>query len=534
MTVREVKLRIYLQKIVNAYTARVEKLLRLDIRKNKKMDQFMLLNDILKENVTIESDHYTSKEKRLILGIIKNRIYQYFVYNDKLGTMNTLYLTLRPGTAESIKYEAADIIRHMMGPNPLIYSLDDGMRIKNETSEDASPTNSSADINTRVYTLEIDDTKFSNLENIFQSTTDSLNNDNFHCISDLAESMGLNFLGKIYSILNYHDLYKLYNTPRRESDMLFVDYGLKLMCEHYYDLKYMVKKKKTKIKCIDKNNKSLSEDDLHLIGSIIKNIEKIKHEKKIHNYLFKVLNYLAKNTDVLKAKDGSNTIKIDTDLSKFYDNYIANSPHFKNILDDAKEDKLAEKLKKKLEFLNVEKNIEKEKALHKQLNEASSSSYSAHPNKGSVFDAFGANPLQGKSEEYLECENVQELVASLKSLSKLSRIQHYYLSKKIKLFEKMQNIRLAEEKKIKEEEKKKEVTLIQIEEEAQPASAEPTARKLSVGTLLMGGIALTGATVLSHSYYQPKGEAMNASDNSHLYDLLDSTQLRSMNNPNIS
>ncbi|KAI5192116.1 hypothetical protein NEMIN01_1812 [Nematocida minor] len=464
---KEVKLKINVSKIVQSCKLINTEESDVRIKSNEPVEYLAILKSIISESLEIESSTCSKKEKEDVLNTIKNNIYRYFAYNDyrRPDVMHNLHFALSIRDTATIEYETIRLLNELIMPNPFIYNPNHGIRRKNANKE--RPENITLfskipdSLCTRAYTLEIDDRNSSSLESMLHFASESLDRENFRDISNSLNLRNIKFLKEYSSIEELYSLDKLYATPYKDTCVPLVDYGLKLIHTNYNEILDLMKMIR-EIKYSDANNNSpedivkkisslfASEEDLKIVISVGNNLEKINYEKIMQTHIIRVLEYMASSTDLLKEKEGSNTLKINPSLDEFYENYIRNTG-FKELV-CRKKDKLNEEVERVTDFFIAE-NIRCSKAKAK-LQATNINDLESH--EDSVNAIFSVGHLENKmhllnwelKKEVLVYHSIQELWAMLKAFDNIAPAQQEYIVKKIEEFERMQNTRLVEERKL--------------------------------------------------------------------------------------
>ncbi|KAI5192621.1 hypothetical protein NEMIN01_2120, partial [Nematocida minor] len=425
---KEVKLRIHVKEIWQACYA-------LDIRDpdlfigvNKSIDYLAILKEIFKNGLEIEGE-CSDEEKKDILDIVKNNLYYYFIHNPYgVEAMWFLYGALKKND-ESVRSKAFDLIDQLLKSNPYIYKREHGIHIQEGINDSANKS-----LRTRTYTLKVDDTDPSYLKSLVQLTSEHLDRELAFYLAFAARSDNISMYEN-YTFLKepcytFEDLYNL-----TKDDVPLVDYGLKFIYTNYPEIaklshRIMKNEFETKEDTANEIYKLfVSEENLRIAMSVTNNIEKIRKEKKVSYHLFKALEYMANNTELLKARDGSKALEINTDLSSFNKNYIVEDDRLRNICKE-KEAELKKEIKKKEEALEEEERKKvKDRATINSL-------------KHEIYLLDCAHLVAG-----LQDFNAFHLRDSMEILlNKKYSVQQKYLVKKIEEFEKTLNsIKAAEE-----------------------------------------------------------------------------------------
>ncbi|KAI5193045.1 hypothetical protein NEMIN01_2380, partial [Nematocida minor] len=177
-----------------------------DTTRSNKVNDFMILNDILRDNLKIENG-LSDEEKQDAVDIVMNRICEYFLYNNYgMSAILGLYFALVSGKNELIRSRAIALVNNITKPNTFIYSPIYGIHRKGGAVEDINPN---GDLKPIVCTLEIGGTHFSNLKETLHATSESLARQNASYLSE--ERQILNIFNVFSSQKEYYTLYELYN-----------------------------------------------------------------------------------------------------------------------------------------------------------------------------------------------------------------------------------------------------------------------------------------------------------------------------------
>ncbi|KAI5193071.1 hypothetical protein NEMIN01_2399 [Nematocida minor] len=376
-----------------------------------------------------------AEEASAIAAMVKNRIRQYFAYNSYgVAIMNNLYSELKGGNEEEIAYWAICLINEAIRQNTLIYSPECGMHKQvdeNKPLENIEQPDKSIDHRTRTYTLQIDAADSLGLKVLLGSTAESALRDLFFSISTLvhSKSLDINILKKYLTEKKLYTLNKLY-TPDEENSTLLVDSGLKLVYTKYHNLADLVEKveelensSSDRELILDRVSNVLTQNELALAISIFDNIDEIKEEKTVQKGILDAIEYIASSTDRLNGPDGQKVLKINTDLTEFYEEYIDGDRGLYSIVNGRKDELVTQ--------INNKKTIRKEKitARDQAINEKKSDA---------VINELACSIDKLDNEIYsLECSVKKERLQldnikdNLASLTSIKQIQKYHIVKKI-------------------------------------------------------------------------------------------------------
>ncbi|KAI5192998.1 hypothetical protein NEMIN01_2342 [Nematocida minor] len=393
-----------------------------------------------------ESKRYTDREKEAILDIIKNNIYEYYTYNV-YKSIGYLHEALKCKDETAIKSQFIDLINDIIRQTPLIYNPEQGVHMqfdRDKALEDVLLPDRDIDLSTREYILEIDDTKFLNLESLRDSVIESRDRKMFHYITknsieDSMRKLDMDIFKKYSFKKKYYTLDELYTKKYENTNELLIDYGLKLIHEKYHKIAELIELVR-EIKIISNNPQDIVEEiykvftaeELLLAISIKNNLKKISHEKYIHDYIIDTIEYVANKTDFLKETEGGpNILRLKAGLSNFYRKYVARGIDLKEILKKEKT-KIYNEIKEKQEILR-EKKIEYDQAVEKN-NEESVTKLSCSINN-LENDLYLLR--HDKHRAFLKLLNFN---IKLYELDKLKPIQEEHILKGIKRFAKARKI----------------------------------------------------------------------------------------------
>ncbi|KAI5193039.1 hypothetical protein NEMIN01_2377 [Nematocida minor] len=460
---KEVKFKIDASKIVQACHSITNS--SLDTRANTPIVHMAILEHILSKSLEIESSQYSDKERRTILKIIKNRMYEYFLYNRNVaGIVRSLHCALNRRDSGSIKSKTILLINEVIAPNTFIYSPEHGIRRRvgrNEKLDSIDPDDSSADLSARICTLEIDAAGFSGLEGILQLTSESLDRESLLYTACLMYSIGTHKLKKIMHIEECYTLSDLY-TLNKDTGVPLVDYGLRLLFKKYYALEDLARKIKAMGRApsstpqiAEQISEVFSPEDLKIIISIKNNLENIKYEKRLQNCMAKTLEYMQNSTNLLEGVDGSKTLRIKLSLSDFYAKYVASTKLEKLI--QTKRGKLHKEIETKTQALREEK--AQYKAVRADLQDPidkprlHSESYSQtqeEKSKETENKRCAINKMQNEiyllkcasKKENMQSNNIRVLLRTLRFLPTMDPSQKIHVFNKIEEFGRAHDIEI--------------------------------------------------------------------------------------------
>ncbi|KAI5193012.1 hypothetical protein NEMIN01_2356 [Nematocida minor] len=469
-TMKKVTLKINLEGILDAcQSSKIINIAETPIEFSPDLNYLNILENILDRNIEIESAQYSGEEKNALVNIIKNNSKSHFVLRDRneIEIINDLLKSIKSRNEEKIKYSAVRLLNDIIVPNLFVYNPEQGINMQidmKKAPERLIPTASNTGLGSREYTLEIDDTKFTNLESLYWSSSVNLSREffsrtlNLHCLVDM------NVLRKYSSEKKYYTLDELYNTKHKKTNLPLADYGLNLIFEKINEIRALVKEIKAAEAASDKNalneikekiRKSFSPGDLGIAVSVYNNIGYIIHEKKIHMHIVESLQYIANRDKALKEKNGPKTWRIKTDLSNFYKNYVANIDLKKiikdRITDLAKENDIncSSRTQKKKECKEKEEKLEE----WKRTNKTGSKSYARIESKkmqeieSLKYDINrlrnDINLLEWKTKkEKLRLKNIRDIQDDFRCVSKLTSGQKNHLVKEIEELGEMHSVKV--------------------------------------------------------------------------------------------
>ncbi|KAI5189825.1 hypothetical protein NEMIN01_0688 [Nematocida minor] len=429
---KEVKLKIKLEEIRKACELTIK---TATIESASAKDSLDILRNILDKNIEIEGP-FSEKEREGIEDIIKNNMCQYFTYNTYgIRAMDNLNDALKSKDEAAIRYWYISLFNEIVNPNSLIYSPEHGIYRqvdKNKALEDIKIPNSRDSLGTRKYTLLIDNAKFLSFESTLQAISKSLERESHLYTARSISSMNIEKLKKYSLKKACHSLNKLYNTTYKDTGVLLVDYGLNLIHEKYHEIKELAKETKD-LKYNDKNRSLIAtklskvfteEEDVKVVLSVIRNIEKIKHEKMAQKGMIDTIEYMANNPSLLKQKANSQKLKIQVDLSSFVEEYVSTERGLKEIV-NGKKNRISKRLREEKDMLEVRKKD------HRQAIQKRKSKKEIENEIYALECAF--------SKEYIQFLNITD---NLQHLSDTSPVQKKHIIKKIEEFGEMRGMEL--------------------------------------------------------------------------------------------
>ncbi|KAI5188988.1 hypothetical protein NEMIN01_0252 [Nematocida minor] len=358
MPIKEIRLKINVEGIVQACQHFSSKDSKVHTINHTYIDYSVVLEDILCRNLEIESGLLTGEEKKAVLDIIKNDMHQHFIYNEcMVHIIRNLYFSLVNKESRYIRNSSVHLINEVIKPNTLIYKPEHGIHRKhdkNKEPEKIDPYDASADLSPRVYTLEVGDTQNPlGLESMLQSASESLYRDIFCYVPSLVYLLGMHALENYTHTRERYTLDELYTLTHKETGASLVDYGLRLIHDKYYEISDLIWLT-TAVKSISNDpqvvaeqiNEVLGPEDLKIVFSIGAYLKEIAYEKRVLNCMVRAVEYMARNTSLLKGRDGSNTLIVTTDLEDFVKDYITSSGGIKKLV-AKKKAALEEEIKRK-------------------------------------------------------------------------------------------------------------------------------------------------------------------------------------------
>ncbi|KAI5193017.1 hypothetical protein NEMIN01_2361 [Nematocida minor] len=562
MTRREVKLTINVEEILKEYQSMDRN--DASITSVREISQMVILKRIVKNNLKIESKELSEKKKEIILKIIENNIFQHLIYSLNEGSiMRTMVSELLYGTEETVKYAFKPLANTLINPDPLIYNPEHGINRQFDMHGEIDSVDLSRgelNLSTRKCTLMVDDT---NLENILQLTSESLDRENAFFVSNSMDSLNMNLFKKYTSVKGRYSLNDLYTKEKNKVPL--VDYGLKLIYEKYHlierlieDIKEMKSPSSNDIQDISARLSNLfKNEELKVVFSILNNKQKILSEKIIYILILKTLDCMATSTDLLGGKGEPKVLKIKADLSNFNKDYISEHDGSFEIMSNKVENLCGEK-ESQIKSVSIEhkKWNTKEKSLKEWKNttdlDPSSQEYQKIVRKEeeeikSILREI--NFLNNKiylskldiKKARLICKAIGTLQAIFSVLSDLSSVQKQYLLKKIKESAKLLKVQVVVTDEVEVAEKMEvdepveQHQTLDMSGETGSSSAGASVRTSTLGKVLAGGLLVLGSTVYtSHRYSKSKPTSAANSDSDSLYHVMDSRQLQNMNSHNMS
>ncbi|KAI5193378.1 hypothetical protein NEMIN01_2512, partial [Nematocida minor] len=193
-TVKEAKLKIDVREMLQACIFINAPGSKVVLEHSTPKEHLAILESMLNENIEIESEQYSKIEKEKILKILKTNIRKYFAYDENgLYFMRALHTALRDRNEGEIIDCFIHLVNEIIKPNTLIYSPEHGINRKNEKVEKIIKLADDSDnIDTKTYTLKIDDTKFESLDSLLESATESLDREAFASTVDMINQVGMN------------------------------------------------------------------------------------------------------------------------------------------------------------------------------------------------------------------------------------------------------------------------------------------------------------------------------------------------------
>ncbi|KAI5192869.1 hypothetical protein NEMIN01_2255 [Nematocida minor] len=464
---KEVRLEIDADGIVqNCLSTSSKHTIDSDITDNNKIRYFAVLQDILKKNLKIESDACNEEERRDILDIVKKSIYQYFIYNIYgVAAMTNLHCALNSRSIQLLKSASTSLINGIIEPNSFIYSPARGINRKNgnnKTQKNIDSFTRIPDLSTRACTLDIGGANFLGLKSLLRFTSESLDRESFSYVAGILDTVSMDILKKYALDKTCYTLDELY--VLHKDSIPLVDYGLKIICEKYHEIEELVLLVREIEGILNRPQeivkkeicRVLSLEDLPILTSIRDNIEKIAHEKRMHNCMIKLIEYMANETTLLVCADEKKVLKIDTSFESFYEDYVANT-RLEKVIHIYKVE-LEEEIKRRTDALNLEAReyIEKKTSLRKWKEAAvcdSPEHAQTEKEMEEEMEKAKCSIARLEKEIYsLKCEikkedlqlyNIRELFDSLYFLSATSPGQKQYMFEKIEEFAKVLYVKVV-------------------------------------------------------------------------------------------
>ncbi|KAI5192047.1 hypothetical protein NEMIN01_1795 [Nematocida minor] len=530
MARREVKLKIDMEGVLNACKS-IDKNYIEGIGDMYDFDNLLRflkkLKVILSDNIKIESE-YSEEENKAVLDIIINDICQYLIDTQYgLETIRGLCFALKNNNDKMSKNMIVIISNELIKPNSLIYRPEHGINMqfdKDKPLENIDPDDENADLSTRTYTLEIDSTGFSSMESFLQASAVRVDIYNLYYFSALADLKSMDDF-EVSLIEKHYSLSDLYTKTYKNTDVLLIDYGTRLVYEKQKEIEELNKLIKEMERTSDDKKKNdlilqihklFSREDLGIIYSIRNNLEVVRYEKSVQINAINMVEYMINNNILLEEKDGEKVLNIGTNLYDFYKNFRNSRMYFREL-----SEKKENKLEKEKELCLQE--LKDKKALYSQLKEEETEEMER------VKCAI--NTIE--NEIYLlECDGKKEYIGnyifgcmfqnSEDFSDNLYPEQIKYIFKKIKAFANAQKIKTGETVKLhkRNEELKglKEKETKELEKKKEKAEAEPKSlfkRLISengkFAAIFTGTVALGVATAATLNNHYSNESAQNSS-----------------------
>ncbi|KAI5192963.1 hypothetical protein NEMIN01_2319 [Nematocida minor] len=346
MTTREVKLKINVDETIkDLQSSKTINSMFKGADFNYEASQLIIIEKIF-ENIEIENaqhdgnkenSQYSKKEKETVLEIIKKKVCKYFMYQEAKNakSIHNMQKELKARNTDGIRNECINLINKIAEKNLFIYSPEHGIDMqidRHKKKEKINIPNSATSIGTRTCTLQIDDTKFSNLESLLEYFEESIYREFLY--DNVFNTFGqesIDILRSFLPIEEYHTLNELYTEKYEKTDVLLIDYTLALIKKKYYKIKELAEKiKKEKANpdselysAIETEIKNTFRDEeLKALFSFKKHIETIDYEEVIQKYMIELIDYIAHSTDSLGKSGEPKVLKIKADLSNFSEDYI--------------------------------------------------------------------------------------------------------------------------------------------------------------------------------------------------------------------
>ncbi|KAI5191707.1 hypothetical protein NEMIN01_1640 [Nematocida minor] len=533
MSRREVKLKINMEGVLNACKS-IDKKCVEDVYTmysyNTPLSFVKKLKVILSDNIKIESE-YSEEENKAVFDIIINDICQYLI-NAACGLGEITYKlcgALKYNNDKISKNMIAIIANKLIKPNPLIYRPEHGINIqfdKNKPLENIDSDDENADLSTRTCTIEVDSTGFSSMESFLQASTERLDAYNLYYFSALDDLKSIEDFEDLL-IEKHYTVNDLYDKTYKNTDVLLIDYGMRLICEKQKEIEEL-NKLIEEIECAsdDKKKDSLvlqiyklfSREDLEIIYSIINNLLDIQYEKLVQINAVEMVEYMINNNILLEEKDGEKILNIGTNLYDFYKNYTNSHIYFRKL-----SEKKGNKAREEKELCLQE--LEDEKALYSQLKEEETEemervkcAINNIENEIYLLECDGSKEYIGKNifagmlqnSEYfssnLYTEQIKYIFKKIKAFANAQKIK---IGEAVKLHKRNKELKKLKEKEAKETEKEKE----RVEAEAEPKSLfrRLISENGKVATIFTGTVALGVATAATLNNYYSNESAQNSS-----------------------
>ncbi|KAI5193206.1 hypothetical protein NEMIN01_2411 [Nematocida minor] len=328
---KEAKLKINAERIVQSCRI-ASRIYDMSYMSSDRVKYHTLLKAILEKNLEIESEHLSKKEKQEVLSMIENNICQYLLFTRfGCSSVEKLHEVLESKNDKMIEAHAICLANEIIQPNLQIYSPGHGIHRQTGEGEKVELIKfGGGDLRTRTCTLQIDDTKFSGLENAARFASESLDRELFFNFSISMQMMGIEILKNHMPVETPYTLDQLYSDRHENTDVLLIDHGLRLIRDKYAAIEHLVdlvKRIEKMPNCDTKNlqreiTSVLKKEELKLVISITENLGAIRYEKRVQDSMLKAIEYMVDNTELFKGKDRSSALRINADLSDFNSKYV--------------------------------------------------------------------------------------------------------------------------------------------------------------------------------------------------------------------
>ncbi|KAI5192867.1 hypothetical protein NEMIN01_2253 [Nematocida minor] len=477
---KEVKLKINVKKILKTCES-IQITDKIDTKNSPEQNLSILKNIFNYDTLQIESSLCSDEEKKDIVDIIVNDACQYLIYNPNVLNELISPNTLKDENNEKFELTYVNLLNEFIKSNALIYRPEHG--ISRQISKDGSLENliqsdNSIDTSSRTFTLQIDDTKFSSLKDMVQSTLEDMHRKFFYNEADFF-NINIQDLKKFFKV-DYCSLEDLYNKEYKDTGIPLVDYGLKIIHEKNYklnDLCSRIKRRgiyRDKVG-VDEIISPFTQEELTIIISIRQRKGSIFDEKRNHMGIINAIEYMINSTDLLKDKNRSNILVINADLNKFHENYVGGNNGLKEII-DKRINELDEEIADKKEALEKEE-IKYKQAIkeEKSREEIKKLEYSINNIKNEIYSLEYSS-----KKENIRYKNVTTYI---RSSHDLAPEQQQYIHKKIKEFARQRKVKIVTDKEaaleelkvpeeMKVEEAPEEYQMIETKEAPQTADLE--------------------------------------------------------------
>ncbi|KAI5189704.1 hypothetical protein NEMIN01_0657 [Nematocida minor] len=437
---KEAKLKINVEGIVKAcLSINAEKIIDVSAKSSDKLTHLVILDHILSDNLEIESRQHSKKEKKNILDVLKNNMYQCLIDNEnEASTMISLHDALRDGKEEMIKFWSLSLANMLINPNPFIYNPNHGISRKNEAVEHIVLFTPSSDLSPRECTLELRDINCFNLESALQLTSESLDKEILCHVSNSISSIDMDIFKKHVLLGKDYSLSELYSLKKEK--MLLVDYGLNLIRRKYPEIRRLIKTVKAleegpneqKHQIGEEILKVLTFEDMRILFSIMDNIEEVKKEKAIHNQMFKTFEYMANETSLLEESHISSPSWVRDGISEFYYKYISTDNGLEKA-SNKKKDELAEEIRvKNLELEGKEAEYSQKAAELKDYADANRADCDPHE-----YEVKEKEMKESLQNLHLSIEKIKHSLYALKFAEKKEKVQldrNFELLKSVSFF----------------------------------------------------------------------------------------------------